>query len=287
MAIVGTIKEIWRYPVKSMAGEQLNGCLVGLKGVPGDRGWALRDEQAKEIRGAKKLPQLMLCSATYREEPSESRIPHVQMRLPDGTLLQSNQPDAAARLSSLLGRTVTLWPQQPATNTEHYRRGAPDNPDIQAELREIFARTPEEPIPDLSIFPREIMEFTSPLGTYFDAFPLHFLTTATLDFLAQRNPNARWDVRRFRPNFVIETEAGLSGLVENTWLGRSVRIGALTVQCPLPTPRCVMTTLAQPGLDKDSTVLRTIVRDADQNVGIYASISTPGQIKVGDVVEVL
>ncbi len=287
MAIVGTIKEIRRYPVKSMAGEQLNSCLVGVKGVFGDRGWALRDEQAKEIRGAKKLPQLLQCAATYREEPTAARIPHVQMRLPDGTLLGSDQPEAAARLSTLLGRTVTLWPQQPATNTEHYRRGAPDNPDMNAELREIFARTPDEPIPDLSIFPKEIMEFTSPLGTYFDAFPLHLLTTATLNFLAQHNTNARWDVRRFRPNFVIETAAGLTGLVENAWLGRSVRIGSLTVHCPLPTPRCVMTTLAQPGLEKDATVLRTIVRDADQNIGIYASITTPGQIKVGDTVEVM
>jgi uncharacterized protein YcbX len=287
MAIIGTIKEIWRYPVKSMAGEQLSSCLVGPKGVPGDRGWALRDELAKEIRGAKKLPQLFHCAATYREEPSESRIPHVQMRLPDGTTIGSDHPEVAARLSALLGRTVTLWPRQPETNTEHYRRGAPDNPDIQAELREIFARTPDEPIPDLSVFPKEIMEFTSPLGTYFDAFPLHLLTTATLNFLTQQNTNACWDVRRFRPNFVIETAAGLTGLVENAWLSRSVRIGALTVECPLPTPRCVMTTLAQPELEKDATVLRTIVRDADQNVGVYATITTPGQVKVGDTVEVL
>ena len=131
------------------------------------------------------------------------------------------------------------------------------------------------------------MEFTSPLGTYFDAFPLHILTTASLSMLAQRNPTARWDARRFRPNFVIETGAGLQGLVENEWLGRSVRIGALTIHCPLPTPRCVMTTLAQPGIEKDPSVLRTIVRDADQNVGVYATITTPGQVKVGDTVEVM
>jgi uncharacterized protein YcbX len=280
MPIIGHIKAIWRYPVKSMAGEQISSCLLGPKGVPGDRGWALRDEQAKEIRGANNLPQLMQCAATYREEPSESRIPHVQMRLPDGTTLGSDHPEAAARLSALLGRAVTLWPQQPVSNPEHYRRGAPDNPDIKQELREIFGRTPDEPIPDLSVFPQEIMEFTSPLGTYFDAFPLHILTTASLSMLAQRNPTARWDARRFRPHFVIETGAGLQGLVENEWLGRSVRIGALTIHCPLPTPRCVMTTLAQQGIEKDPSVLRTIVRDADQNVGVYATITTPGQVKI-------
>jgi uncharacterized protein YcbX len=287
MAVVGTIKEIWRYPVKSMAGERLESSLVGLNGLPGDRGWALRDEQAQEIRGAKKMPQLMWCSATYLEEPTETHIPAISMRLMDGTTLKSNDLDANTRLSAMLGRTVTLWPRQPESNTEHYRRGAPDNPDMMLELRELFGRTPDEPLPDLSIFPKEIFEFTSPLGTYFDAFPLHLLTTASLNALSQRNPAAQWDTRRFRPNFVIETTVEQQGLVEIGWCGRSLRIGGLTLQCNLPTPRCVMTTQAQAGLAKDPSVLRTIVRDADQNLGVYGVIQTPGRVTVGDTVEIL
>jgi hypothetical protein len=287
MAVVGTIKEIWRYPVKSMAGERLESSMVGLNGLPGDRGWALRDEQAQEIRGAKKMPQLMLCSATYLEEPTETHIPAISMRLMDGTTLKSNDLDANTRLSAMLGRTVTLWPRQPESNTEHYRRGAPDNPDMMLELRELFGRTPDEPLPDLSIFPKEIFEFTSPLGTYFDAFPLHLLTTASLNALSQRNPAAQWDTRRFRPNFVIETTVEQQGLVEIGWCGRSLRIGGLTLQCNLPTPRCVMTTQAQAGLAKDPSVLRTIVRDADQNLGVYGVIQTPGRVTVGDTVEIL
>jgi hypothetical protein len=287
MAVVGTIKEIWRYPVKSMAGERLESSMVGLNGLPGDRGWALRDEQAQEIRGAKKMPQLMLCSATYLEEPTETHIPAISMRLMDGTTLKSNDLDANTRLSAMLGRTVTLWPRQPESNTEHYRRGAPDNPDMMLELRELFGRTPDEPLPDLSIFPKEIFEFTSPLGTYFDAFPLHLLTTASLNALSQRNPAAQWDTRRFRPNFVIETTVEQQGLVEIGWCGRSLRIGGLTLQCNLPTPRCVMTTQAQAGLAKDPSVLRTIIRDADQNLGVYGVIQTPGRVTVGDTVEIL
>ncbi|HXG21474.1 MAG TPA: MOSC N-terminal beta barrel domain-containing protein [Methylomirabilota bacterium] len=287
MPLIGVIKEIWRYPVKSMAGEQLTRSMVGAKGVYGDRGWALRDEQAKEIRGAKKMPQLLLCSASYREEPSDARIPHAAIQLPDGVQLGSDHPEINVRLSALLGRTVTLWPQQPASNTEHYRRGVPDNPDLMLELRELFGRTPDEPIPDLSVFPKEIFEFTSPPGTYFDAFPLHLLTTATLTMLAQQNPSARWASQRFRPNFVIDTAPEFSGLVENDWCNRTLRIGALTIQCSLPTPRCVMTTLAQPGLEKDPSVLRTIVREANQNVGVYATVLTPGQVSVGDTVELL
>ncbi len=287
MAVVGTIAAIWRYPVKSMAGEQLTSSMVSTQGLLGDRGWALRDEQAKEIRGAKKMPSLMLCEATYLGDPTEQHIPAVAMRLPDGTTLKSTDPEASARLSDFLGRAVTLWPQQPASATEHYRRGAPDNPDMQTELREIFGRVSGEPIPDLSVFPREIFEFTSPLGTYFDAFPLHVLTTASLDTLAQQNPNAQWDARRFRPNFVIATNAEQRGLVEANWCGHSLKIGGLTLQCNLPTPRCVMTTQALPGLEKDPSVLRTIVRDAAQNLGVYAVVQTPGRIAVGDTVELL
>ena len=81
--IVGHVKEIWRYPVKSMAGGQLKDCRVTERGIPGDRGWALRDEEAKEIRGAKNFPVLMQCSARYLEEPNGGAVPQAEITLPD------------------------------------------------------------------------------------------------------------------------------------------------------------------------------------------------------------
>ena len=113
--------------------------------------------------------------------------------------------DVASRLSDLLGRTVTLWPLQSAENREHYRRGLPDKPDMIEELRDIFGRLPDEPLPDLSVFSPELFEFTSPLGTYFDAFPIHVLTTASLAALGADAPPERFDRRRFRPNVLVET----------------------------------------------------------------------------------
>jgi hypothetical protein len=68
--IVGRVLEIWRYPVKSMAGAELRECRVSERGIPGDRGWALRDEEVREIRGAKKFPSLLECSARYLREPN-------------------------------------------------------------------------------------------------------------------------------------------------------------------------------------------------------------------------
>jgi uncharacterized protein YcbX len=284
MAIVGTVRELWRYPVKSMGGEQLERAVLGAAGIPGDRGWAVRDEAAGEIRGGKKLPQLMLCRARYLEEPAAGSVPPAEITLPDGATVTTGDPEVADRLTALLGRRVTLWPLQSPDDRDHYRRGRPDRPDLVDELRDIFGRLPDEPLPDLSVFPPEIMEYTSPLGTYFDAFPLHVLTTASLAALGGAAP-ARFDRRRFRPNVLIETDPGLHGLVEAGWSSRSLRLGEAIAALQVPTARCSMIIRAQPGLAEDPQVLRAIVRDADQNLGLYATVSTPGTVRVGDPVE--
>jgi uncharacterized protein YcbX len=286
MAAVGRVSEVWRYPVKSMGGERLEQGAIGPRGVVGDRGWALRDEQAGEIRGAKKLPHLLRCTARYLSEPTEGAVPPAEITLPDDRRLRTDDAAAAPRLSALLGRRVTLWPLQPASAIEHYRHGTPDNPDMMAELRALFGRTADEPLPDLSIFPPELFEYVSPLGTYFDAFPLHILTTASLAALGAHNPSARFDVRRFRPNVVVET-GGTAGLVETDWLGKTLQIGGARLKIEAPCPRCVMTTLPQHDLVKDPSVLRTIVRNAAQNVGVYATVAAAGHVAVGDIVELM
>ena len=112
----------------------------------------------------------MRCRARYDAEPDGEGVPPATMTLPDGTRLHTGDADVNARLSELVGREVTLWPLQPAENREHYRRGLPDNPDFETELRQMFGRLPDEPLPDLTGLPPELFEYTSPLGTYFDAF---------------------------------------------------------------------------------------------------------------------
>lgn len=278
------VLELWRYPVKSMVGEKLDQCRIGARGIAGDRGWAVRDERAGEIRGAKKLYDLLLCSARYLGEPGDDGVPAAEITLPDGERVRSDDPAVAERLSALLKRPVTLWPKQPADADAHYRRAAPDDPDMIAELRSVFGRTEEEPLPDLSVFSPEIMEFTSPRGTYFDVFDLHLISTATLAQLKAHNPAGDFDVRRFRPNIVVDTVA-LKGFAENDWCGRTIRLGGVRLRALIPCVRCVMPTLPQAGgVAKDPSVLRTVVREAAQNVGIGLEVVTPGSLAIGDEV---
>jgi uncharacterized protein YcbX len=284
MQVIGTVKEIWRYPVKSMAGERMKSAKVSARGIYGDRGWAIRDEKAGEIRNARKLPMLLHCTAVYTREPNADDAPPAQITLPDGTTFRSDSTEANARLSELLGRSVSIWPIQPPSERELLKRGAPDNPDMRAEMREVFGRLENEPLPDFSTLPRQILEFTSPFGTFFDAFPFNVLTTASLNTLSAHNPAADFDTRRFRPNVLIETKSGIEGLAEAEWSGRTLRIGATRIKVEMPTVRCVIPTLDQPGVKKDPSVLRTIVRDAAQNLGAYATIASGGTIALGDEV---
>lgn len=283
--IVGRIAQLWRHPVKSMEGERVERASIGRNGIPGDRAWAVRDEKRGGIRGAKKIPALMACKARYVDEPDAAKISAPVITLPGGDLLRADAPDAGVRLSAALGHEVTLWPLQPASNLAHYQRGAPDHDDVLSELRSIFGRNLDEPLPDFSQFPPEIMQYESPPGTYFDVHPLNLLTDATLRQLRKLAPTSVLDVRRFRPNLVIET--GGEGFIESGWAGRQLRIGSSSIDVGHPCPRCVMITHGFADVPRDPGLMRTVVREADQNVGSYATVAQPGEIRVGDPVELV
>jgi uncharacterized protein len=285
--IVGRVKQIWRYPVKSMAGERLQHSAIDPGGLPGDRCWAVRDEKRGGIRGAKKIPDLMRCHAHFTNAPTRERPGVPEIALPDGSRLRADAHDAAARVSAAVGTDVTLWPLLPADQLDHYRRGAPDHADVETELRAMFGRTRDEPLPNFAAFPPELFQYESPPGTYFDAFPLLVLTTASLARLSRAVPRSRIDVRRFRPNLLIETEPDLDGYVENAWEGRKLRVGGLEIECALPCPRCVMITHGFDDLPKDPAIMRAVVRDANQSMGIYARPLGEAIVALGDPVELV
>ena len=281
--LAGRISQIWRHPVKSMEGERIERALIGANGIPGDRAWAVRDEERGGIRGAKKIPRLMECRARYASEPTASgAAPAPEITLPGGAVVRAGDANAAERISAAVQRRVTLWPLLPASALDHYKRGAPDSPDMLTEMRAMFGRNADEPLPDFTQFPPELMQYESPPGTYFDAYPLLVVTEATLRKLRAIAPSSVIDVRRFRPNLVIETEA--EGFVEAAWTGKQLRIGGATLDVLGPCPRCVMITHGFGDVPQDTGLMRTVVKEADQNVGAYAKIASGGEVRVGDAV---
>jgi len=281
---LGRLIEINRYPVKSMMGESLETAMLSATGIPGDRAWTVRDEARGGICGAKRFATLMQCRARYIEEPPAGESALAEIELPTGERFRTDTADTGVRLSRFLDAPVTLWPLLPKEALDHYRRGAPVSGDLLEELRRIFVRTPEEPLPDLSAFPAELRQFESPPGTYFDAFPLLLLTRNALSELTRRAPGLQFDPRRFRPNLLIDAE-GDTAFPERDWCGRRLRIGSAVMEVTLECPRCVMTTLPFAELPADRGIMRTLVRETDGKLGVYARPVTFGRIRCGDRIE--
>jgi uncharacterized protein YcbX len=110
------------------------------------------------------------------------------------------------------------------------------------------------------------MESPVPVGSFFDVFPTSLLTTSTLARLKELQPQSRFDERRFRMNVIVQTKP--LGFIENDWVGHELALGQTArLKVALPDPRCVMTTLAQGDIPKDTDVLRALVRHNKIQVG--------------------
>lgn len=278
---IGVLSEVWRYPVKSMQGSMLRSAWVDESGVLGDRMFALRDMKAGTVASAKhprKWPDLLRCEAEYVVSPEPGRPPPgVAIVLPTGVMVQRGGPRADAELSEFFGLAVSLQSRP------------------KGELLRETDRTPVDRDADGEVVQIESMGLGSPPGRYYDYGPIHILTTATLRTLAMHRPKASFDRVRFRPNLVIDVEG--IGFAENEWLGHRLRVGEVLLEIFDPTPRCVVTTLPQRGLDRDRSVLRTVVAQNSATshtlapgqvlkgvAGVYGRVVTPGVISVGDEV---
>lgn len=270
------VSQIWRYPVKSMIGAREPSCSLGVLGVAGDRVWAVRDLDNGGIRGAKKFGELMRLEARFIDAHN------VEIASPDGHVVRSDDPNVHEFVSSFIGARVRLESLRPASDVEHFRRGRPGSDDVMEELRAVFGREDDEPLPDFTVFPPEVIEFESPPGTYYDCWPLMILSTSALESLRRAVPESVIDERRFRPSLVIDT-GDAPGHPEFSWKGRKASIGDCEVEFLSPCPRCVMVTRAVAGdVPADRAILRHIVRDLDQNLGVYARVTKHGTVSVGD-----
>lgn len=261
---VGTVRALWRYPVKSMLGEELSAADITERGIDGDRMLALLDSETGKVASAKN-PRLWRKLLTISAVTADGGI---RMTGPDGAEIRHDD------LSEILGRAVALTAEPPPNAS--IDRAHPD---------EVLHAGVDA---DVAVHAIEL-----PSGTFFDFSPLHLLTTATLDRISELSPRGTVEVQRYRPNIVIHTDE--SGFVENSWIGRELTVGpALRLRITVPTPRCAVPTLAHGPLPRDPDALRV---PAQHNrleplagmglhpcAGVHAQVVTPGRIVQGDCV---
>ena len=284
MQKIGSLQSIWRYPVKGMAGESVPTCPVSATtGLQGDRIWAVQDVARQEIQSCKFRPQLLQCRArcVQAEDPQAA----VELTFPGGERLLSDLDRASDLVSELIAYPSCLVSLRPEADRAFYRRHKKDDHTWLEELKATFAREPGEPLPEiLDNLPPAAQENVALLGTFFLVSPFHILTTASLAHMKALHPVSDWDIERFRPNVYIETLPEWDGLVEQGWLGKTLRIGEVSVACSETAPRCGAVVRKQANFEEDKSILRSIVRDAAQNLGIYGDVQGAGQLKVGDPV---
>jgi len=278
----GIVRELRRYPVKSMLGETLTRATFTARGVLGDRVGALVDDETGRVVSVK-YPKRWGRIFELRAVTDDAGV-HVCF--PDGTRYAMDDGTLAERLSDFFGRAVTVATTAPpgAVFDEVWLRDLKDDAD------------PYLGLPSRTVDGEELVEggqFMSAQGTFFNYGAVHLVTTGTTRRLTELAPATRFDAQRFRPNIVVDTPA--TGFVETDWVGRTLSIGDVQLSVTMTVPRCVMTTLAQDGVPADRDVLRTATKHNKVDpglgakypcVGVYAEVTREGEIGTGDAVAV-
>ena len=248
------LAEIWRYPVKSMLGEQIDQANVTPDGIQGDRRWAVVDAESGVSLSAKRYADLLRCRAWTSDGA-------VMIELPNGREYAAGSAEVADGLSHLLGRQVAT-------------RSADATETIQHEFPTAVTEGEGEPF----LYEPETEAF-------FDCAPLQLLTSSTLLELQQLLPDSIIHRARFRPNFLVKTTD--PGFIENTWVNKDVTLGSLRCQVYDDTRRCIMVALDQGDLPRDTDVIRTILKSNEGRAGVALKTLSSGLVQCGAKVEVL
>ncbi len=289
--MTATVVSLHRFPVKSMLGEELQQCVVDQRGVLGDRAYALLDADDGIVASAKnprKWASLLTMSARFVAEPLAGEVPPpVEITFADGSVLRSDDDGMDDALSAAVGRRVRLL-------SEH-----PGDARFEEVWPELDGLAPQSFIDSTASGREATGETVSTInlgmlapGTFLDLAPLHVLTTSTVAKLSELSPDSDFDVRRYRPNLLLD--AGAPDFAEDAWVGQTMAVGSdMQMNIIMLTMRCVMTTLAQRDLAADPSTLRTVAKHNRKEIpglgvwacaGVYAGVTTGGTVRIGDQV---
>jgi hypothetical protein len=233
---VGHIQEIYRYPVKSMAGESLERTQIGWYGLEGDRRFAFNivaDKGGFPWLSASKLPE-MLFYKPIRQEPSNDDNLPTHVVTPEGKVLEIRSDELRNEIMRRFEADVRLM---------HLRQGV------------------------------------------FDEAAISLITLATTHKICS-DSDIPHDIRRFRPNIVIDTQQG-EPFAEDQWVGKTIVLGDAAIQVTNRDKRCMMVNLHPDTVERNPAVMKTVVRLNDNCAGVYGTVIRPGALKVGQRVYTL
>jgi uncharacterized protein YcbX len=292
---IGQVAQLWRYPVKSLGGGQVDHAELDPRGMLGDRLWAVRDLERDVTASARQLPVLLTATARYvapvSADAGPGNVPEVEITFPDGAVVSSSDGGVHAKLSDLAGRDVELTALPPTEDTSLHKLTSAERSDTMspAWLRAAFGMSDDEKLPDLSMVRvSDMVNFTrysTPPGMFVDLAPVHVLTKTSLATIGAEI-GSELDVRRFRPNVLLALDSPDDGLPESHWTGAHLALGEIVLYVTMPTIRCVVPSRAQPGFEVDRRITKAVATRAQRCLGVYCGVDSSGTVRVGDDVSV-
>lgn len=289
----GQVTALWRYPVKSLGGEQLEQIDIGARGLRGDRLWAVRDLERDVTATARRIPALLGATARYAHpvgaDAGPGNAPEVQITFPDGSVCSSSDPDVHKKLSELADRDVRLTALPPADDTSLHKLSRDERENMSiAALRKDFGIAEGEKFPDMSMLRVTDLtllgRYSTPPGMFVDLAPVHVMTKTSLATIGAElggDPDAV-DARRFRPNILLTLANPEDGLPESQWTGGRLSLGGAVLAVTMPTIRCVVPSRAQPGIEVDRRITKAVASRAGRCLGTYCWVNVGGPVSVGD-----
>ena len=264
------ISELWRYPVKSMAGEQVEAIALDADGVVGDRRWAVRDLGTGKVASAKKprpFGGLLHWTASTADDGS------VMVESPDHDSWVAGDPALDDALSATLERPVAM------ATVEIGREESYDS------------EWPEIPGTALSDVEMELpVAMMTERASFVDLAAVHLVVEDSVAHLSDLM-GADVSIRRFRPTALLGSSGETApGFADLAWVDRTATLGDVGLHVSGPAPRCVMTTIPQGDLGAQREVLQTLAEHARHDTGMgvfaclgtYAEVTAPGTVRLGD-----